>query len=216
MGLNSRWFAPAIALSVGAGSLIGCTAGARFEKESREAQEVVLFPIHTPSGTGFIDTSGQTVIEPVFQGLPHMNFREGLCAVTENGKWGFINTRGEYAVEPVFEKTGYWFMDGICSVLIDGKWGFIDTAGQVVIQAQYDRVGFFREGIASVSKNGLWGFVDREGKMVIEPQFQDGTFAGNPPHFQGGLLQLYKPDRYVDIQGNVVWSTTEDSEGLRR
>ena len=212
---NLHWLAPVIVFSVVAsGSVIGCTRGALLEKESaaQESEEVLLFPIHTQTGTGFIDSSGRTVIEPVFHGLPHMNFQEGLCAVSENEKWGFINTRGEYAIEPIFDQTGYWFRGGLCSVLIDGRWGFIDKAGQVVIEAQYERVGRLHEGLVSVRKNGLWGFVDKWGTMVIEPRFEDGTFAANPPRFEDGLLQLYKPGRYVDMQGNVVWSTPEESE----
>ena len=50
---------------------------------------------------GFINTAGEFVINPQFDGA--RDFSEGLARVNIGGKYGFINTSGEIVINPQFD-----------------------------------------------------------------------------------------------------------------
>ena len=51
-----------------------------------------LFRVDKDGKWGFIDETGQIVIEPVYEGVAP--FSEGLAAVRLDGKFGYINKAG--------------------------------------------------------------------------------------------------------------------------
>ena len=206
-----RWFASPIAICiVGAGALLGCLAATA--QSTQEEEYPRLFTIYgEDGGTGFIDASGKTVVEPRFQGAGF--WAEGLCAIREDRKWGFIDvTGGKVVIEPIYESTGYVFSGGLCGVLIDGKWGFIDRTGVVAIPPQYEQVGRFTEGLAAVQEDGLWGFIDGKGTMVIKPRFEVGQ---QELEFRNGLAHVketHGSEHYIDKRGKTIWSSSRTSD----
>ena len=44
--------------------------------------------------SGFINTKGDTVIEPQFVSVDYDGFSNGLCRVSYDGEWGYINNKG--------------------------------------------------------------------------------------------------------------------------
>lgn len=66
---------------------------------------------------GFVDRSGEMVIEPQFDMV--FSFSEGLAPVQVDGKWGYIDRTGEFAVEPRFESEfGFPFPEGLAALKI--------------------------------------------------------------------------------------------------
>ncbi len=51
--------------------------------------------------TGFIDKSGNFVIEAKFESA--RDFENGYAAAKSGGKWGIINTKGEWVIQPVHD-----------------------------------------------------------------------------------------------------------------
>lgn len=113
---------------------------------------------------GFIDTTGDLVIEPRFDEAA--DFSEGLAVVgiTENNvtKWGYIDRTGAWVIEPQFDIVGP-FSEGLAPVaqrvsgdpggdtsISDFNMGYIDKTGRLVIPAQYQHVGAFSGGVARV------------------------------------------------------------------
>ena len=47
---------------------------------------------------GFIDRSGEFVIEPRFDGV--RDFQGDLCQVYLDGKYGLINAEGDFVIQP--------------------------------------------------------------------------------------------------------------------
>lgn len=63
---------------------------------------------------GFIDESGEIVIEPVFSNAK--SFSNGLAAVSDGSKWGFINQKGVLVIDYQFEDADYFTNQGVCFV----------------------------------------------------------------------------------------------------
>jgi hypothetical protein len=144
---------------------------------------------------GFIDTTGNLVIEPQFPNVDR--FFHGLAPATQLGarrpgqyrdQYGYIDHTGQFVIPPQFDDAKP-FAEGLAAVKIGedengrgGQWGYIDTTGQFVIPPQFqDTIGAvsdFSEGLAAVTipdsrygYNGKAGYIDRTGHFVISPQF---------------------------------------------
>ncbi len=114
--------------------------------------------------TGFINLSGQMVIEPkVYESVS--SFHEGRAAVRIKEKWGYIDASGKMVIKPLFDAANR-FVNGLATVDINGKWGQIDRTGKIVIQPQFDSPLNFDRGLANVSVGNKWGYINRQGKFV--------------------------------------------------
>ena len=72
---------------------------------------------------GFLDATGQMVIEPQYEGAKSFNI--GMGAVCENGRWGYINTNGEIRVQCQFEDCKPFAANGIAAVKENGIWKYV-------------------------------------------------------------------------------------------
>ena len=116
--------------------------------ETKTQPATALFVITVDGKNGFIDRTGNVVIEPRFKKA--YPFREGLAAVQVGRRWGFIDPRGRMVIEPRFTIRAsspkgwrpfrYEFGQ---------PWGYIDRNGKVVIQPRFDTAGEFRNGLAA-------------------------------------------------------------------
>lgn len=97
-------------------------------------------------GYGFIDRSGNVVIEPQFDWAS--NFSEDYACV-------FRGTLSKYD-QPE-----------------DGKYGFIDRSGNLVINFLYDKATQFSGGVAAVKKNGKFGLIDKSGETVVDFKYDN-------------------------------------------
>jgi WG containing repeat len=172
--------------------------------------------------TGFIDTSGQWVIDPVFSSAG--NFDEGMAWAmirkdddqAEYGftiQGGFIDKKGEYLIDPVYDFC--WdFSEGYatCWYRSEDKmkkiWKVIDRNGEVLLSnLPYRNVGSFRNGLLPIQDEDMkWGFMNTKGEVVIPPRF-----AGIN-HFKNGLARMEVGTAfsntmvYINPKGEVAWS----------
>lgn len=123
---------------------------------------------------GFIDKSGQFVIEPQFSSKFSTSagatvFSEGLAPAAIDGKWGFIDKTGKFVIAPAFE-AAYPFSEGLAVVGVksaDGyKEGFIDKNGKTVIEPQLGNFFGFKNGLAFKKIANEWGYIDKTGNYV--------------------------------------------------
>jgi hypothetical protein len=116
---------------------------------------------------GYINTSGQVIIEAQFDDAAH--FGEGLAGVEIGEKWGFIDETGKIVIEPQFDSVGE-FTEGLASVAVNDKWGFIDKTGNFVILPQFDkRTYYFEGGVCEVHIGSKTGYIDKTGKFIWQP-----------------------------------------------
>jgi hypothetical protein len=96
-----------------------------------------LAPVLSNNKFGFIDKTGQVVVEPLFRET--YGFSEGLAAVKIIGSdgqyvWGYIDRAGRFAIAPKF-KEAQTFAGGLAQVLTaEGKRQLIDGTGKVIWQ----------------------------------------------------------------------------------
>jgi serine/threonine-protein kinase len=156
-----------------------------------------LLPVKVDHKWGYIDKTGQVVIQPQFDEANL--FSEGLAAVRIGSKWGYINQTGQVIIQPQFNSAGK-FYEGLLAVEIGDNWGYIDKTGQVVIRPQFDSADEFSEGLAAVRISDKRGYIDKRGEEVIPAQFDEAW------QFSEGLAKIKIDDKwgYIDKTGQVV------------
>ncbi|HET6892084.1 MAG TPA: WG repeat-containing protein [Pyrinomonadaceae bacterium] len=139
---------------------------------------------------GYVNKSGDFVIEPKFaEASP---FSEGLArvAVLENGmeKLAFINHKGDFVIPPGFNtdfdfrRNSSGFSEGLAAIseglnpsrTKEARFIYIDKSGKIVLATEFSYAGEFRDGLAVVysDRTNRWGFIGKTGKVVIPLQYQ--------------------------------------------
>ena len=124
---------------------------------------------------GFIDKSGNTVVNPVYDMVTQEN---EFWKVKLDGKTGFLDSTLRVAIPIEYDVT-YSFSEGLIAVNIGGKfndhyiieggkWGFVDKQGVRVVPVIYDKVvhSFNSEGKAKVNLNGEEFIINKLGEKV--------------------------------------------------
>jgi hypothetical protein len=91
-----------------------------------------LWPASSGGKWGYIDATGQWVVDPQFEGA--RNFADGLAPVIVGGKWGYIDQKGKFLVNPQYD-SGDEFFEGRAIVFTNERgFGILDTKGRVVTE----------------------------------------------------------------------------------
>ena len=139
-----------------------------------------------PTQWGYMNSSGETILEPTWAGAGH--FEEGLAFVTDMRtsafwqrpflQYGYVNFDGKVVVRPRYDDA-WSFSEGLAVVQQERRYWFIDRSGRKRI-GPFAAATSFAEGMAPVrvSDDGKWGYINRQGKFVIEPRFdRAGSFS---------------------------------------
>ena len=160
------------------------------DEEPRLSEGVIAAYDHAESQVGFINKSGEFIIEPVYgQAGP---FSEGLARVLTydaegEEKVGFIDHSGRFVIAPGFntdanfQRNSTDFSEGLAgltegfrpTITERGKFVFIDKKGSIVLSTNFAYAGPFRQGVALVYDAGTnkWGYIDKSGKVIIPVQY---------------------------------------------
>ena len=110
---------------------------------------------------GYIDDSGEFVIEANFADAS--SFSEGLAKVKEDPEddWYYIDTDGEEAFQGTY-KYASSFKNGMARVSDDGEeYGYIDDSGEMVIKEQFAKArDFHADGYAIVGEKDDKGIIE--------------------------------------------------------
>ncbi len=155
-----------------------------------------LMPVKKGGLCGYINTSGEYVINPIFSEA--CNFSDGLAAVKYKGKYGYIDTTGSFIIEPQF-RYAESFSEGLAFVYTETDFkmagphtnAVINKTGEVVINV--DTV----LGIKEFIEDGEKGYIIN--MFYGASKFKNGIakfYEGY--HFSGRI-------RYINKNGKLIW-----------
>ena len=161
------------------------------QKENIVEQSKDYYALYTDDKWGIIDSTGNTVIEPMYQEMIIvLNNRKDvfLCTYDVNENTGeyktkVINRKNEEIytkydkIEPLenYDKSGNaWYEKDIMRVQKDGKYGLIDIDGKEVLSIEYEKIETLKglENSIIITKNGKVGLVNKSGAIIINPEYK--------------------------------------------
>lgn len=148
----------------------------KYMYDSKVNDGLILIYDTTTEKFGYLSTTGEIVIEPIYAGATR--FSEGLACVSDGENYGFINTKGELVIpmkypilneqelsfntqhyakgittemlpllEPLFQYSR--FTEGVCPVRENRKIGLINKNGDYVVAPIFDELSNVTGGIAT-------------------------------------------------------------------
>lgn len=156
---------------------------------------------------GFINTSGNFVIKPLYQAAN--NFSDGLAPVKLKGKYGYIDLTGNFIIPPQYDSANR-FSEGLAFVRKKDINGFINKKGEFAIKLDKQQTSSrFVDRLAIVQeftdKEIKFGVIDKNGKFVIPldskglSYFKEGIFS----------VRIGSKSGYMDRSGKYIWKPTE-------
>lgn len=196
-----------------------------FAKETEDFSERCGF---SPDRWGYIDKSGEFVIEPQFylcesfsngvapimQRIPS-SYRSPVWGSLKNQNWGYIDRSGAVIVEPQFSHANdfkgnmarvdnYSELDDDGNRLSEDFSNLINRSGRLLLPMLKpgDIYGRFWGELAIVKINDKWGAINSEGEFVVEPKY-DGLWGDSEGY---GAYRLEDKNGYIRSDGVEVCS----------
>ncbi len=167
---------------------------------------------------GYMDTSGQLVIECQFQHVG--NFSEGLADVTNSDEdqslYGYIDKSGRMVIPEQFARADEFCSDGLAVVRIpDGKCGLIDKMGGFVLPPKYDWLIAMTDTDdddilykLSEGEDNTYGVIDSKGNSIVEPIYNRVVFGGGIIEGELEGTRYYEPKTYFNKAGEIIFQST--------
>ncbi len=150
---------------------------------------------------GFINTSGEVVIEPRF--IKAGYFKGGLAwvkPISRNVGHRYINKKGEFAFDTQFEAVkNFDPVSGMARVKRYKRWTYVNTLGEVLKMKELELFGDFYDGLCRGKKGRKFGFYDNSGEWVIQPKF-DGV-----RDFKNGYAAVLMNEKWGVINKKGEW-----------
>lgn len=152
---------------------------------------------------GYIDKSGEYVIEPIYES--GSTFKFGFAAVSKNGEYIYIYKNGQKAINNTFKYASGFANCGLATIqTLDGKYGLMDTTSRQVLTLKKgcELAEFKEDGrITTFSHNGRKALIDASGKIITGFNYEEvivSPYERLHPFLRNGLWG------YIDSRGNEV------------
>jgi hypothetical protein len=165
----------------------------RYKKMGRESDG--LIPVKTNNKTGYIDVTGKSVVEEVYDQAE--DFQQGRARVRLKRKWGYIDPSGNFVTEVRYDELSA-FTDGVAIAMINDTSYCIDRDGKLLFAIDsFAIVSPFSNGIAIAKRNGKFYYIDKSGKNFMNRYFD----AAKP--FVDGYAEVMMNGycRVIDMKG---------------
>ncbi len=153
---------------------------------------------------GYIDTSGNWVIEPQYA-MAYPFTDAGIAKVQDyNTKdWRIIRNDGSFITEDIFYDVSHFTGDcAMVQKVVDGPAAFINSDGEYITEYKYEYDMFnkgFIDGLAVVRLYGEsnYVYINKEEEVVIDPK------TNRADNFSNGLAKI-DFNKFIDKTGKVV------------
>ncbi len=136
--------------------------------------------------TGYINHSGQIVIEPLFD--YGGDFSAGLAAIAQDEKLFYIDAAGNIEIDiPDLTQAGD-FVEGLAAISVGDQYGYIDLQGNFVTPPQFTYAGNFKDGLAAQGASTRIG----DGYAAHQRQPEQGPGCGHYATLQLGQGRAWR------------------------
>lgn len=136
------------------------------------SKENLLFPESNRGKMGYVDTTGNWVIEAQYEEAHE--FIYGLAAVEiNNGRYGMINRKNNMLIIPIWDFIAPRFYNGLIVVNKGEKYGFFSDSYELKIPLLFTTARNFHNSFASVELNRHWTLIDTTGEIIFPPIYED-------------------------------------------
>ncbi len=143
-----------------------------------------LFPAGKNGMVGYVNSSGNWVIEPGFTEVG--TFSESLAKYRNSQTWGLLASDGRIISEAKWDDIKD-FSSGKALAQAGGQFYILDKNGQAINPVGFDRICRLKEGFFLVEKDGKRGLLDSSGQEILPTEFE--------------LIQVEKPDFFIVKKG---------------
>ncbi|NHE57652.1 WG repeat-containing protein [Cyclobacterium plantarum] len=119
---------------------------------------------------GYINTSGDTIIDPVFDQVKP--FSEGFAEVKKGQQWGYVNPNNEMRIPFSFEKAGP-FSNGVAIVVKDGRFNLINQQGEMLLENSCEQISKTGTGYFLLENEGLMGMAKPDGQLISPAVYEE-------------------------------------------
>lgn len=173
----------------------------------------MMYPIKKNNQYGFIDSTGNIIVQPEFNFASH--FSENVCLVGNkidefhfninnqdyfHNEFSYIDIKGNLLFPFIKYYFGREFSEGLAFVYHEKerKWGVINKNAELEIPFILENCDYskFSEGLSKVKGNNKWGYINKKGELIIPYQFDE---AG---HFQNGYALVKESNKKFFINHN--------------
>ena len=193
------------------------------QRETIEEKSKDYYALYTDEKWGIIDSTGNTVIEPMYQEMIIvLNNRKDvfLCTYDVNEETGeyktkAINRKNEEIytnydkIEPLenYDSNGNaWYEKDILKVQKDGKYGLIDIDGKEILSLDYEKIETLKglENSILVTKNGKIGLVNKSGATIINAEYS--KIQKFDEDYTKGYITINQENKYglVSYAGSTI------------
>ncbi|MFN3997906.1 WG repeat-containing protein [Algoriphagus sp.] len=154
-----------------------------------------LFPAGKDGKTGFVNSSGKWIIDPLFSEAS--NFYESVSFYRNSSKWGLIGTNGNIISDSRWDEIKN-FSSGIAIAKESGRFFLLDKTGKALNQEGFDQVCRLKEGFFLVEKEGKRGLLDNSGNEIFSVEFEN--------------IQVEKPDFFIVTKNKLTGVLNEKGD----
>jgi hypothetical protein len=129
-----------------------------------------LFPAGKNGEIGFVNSSGEWIIEPKFAEVN--NFNESIAAFRNSQNWGLVASDGKIISEAKWDEIKS-FSAGVAVAKAQGEFFLLNKNGEALNQEGYDQICRLKEGYFLVEKGGKRGLLKGTGEVILPVEFEN-------------------------------------------
>lgn len=156
-----------------------------------------LFPAGKNEKTGFVNTSGQWIIEPQFSEVG--SFSENISTYRNSSNWGLLGVEGKIISEAKWDEIKD-FSGGIAVAKSNSGYFLLDKSGQTLNQVGFSQVCRLKYGYFLVEKAGKRGLLDKSGNEILPLEFEN--------------IQVEKPDFFIVTKEGLTGALNAKGEAI--
>lgn len=162
------------------------------------------FPVKLNKKWGLIDTTGQLVLDPVYDAIGEFK-QFGYAIMQRNGGVGLLNGDGKEIIAPSYNDLKV--LDSLLvAVMEDTGWKVINLRGETVLPVGYERVTVMNNEYLAFRQKDKWGVVDHRGKLISKAIYDEIQLE------RAAFFLVRKDDRLglLALSGKEILNTVAD------